>query len=185
MKTRIAAALAALAMLSAQAGSAQEALPIVGGAPMSPEKTIVGNAVNSADHEVLVAAVEAAGLVPTLSSRGPYTVFAPTDAAFGRISDASLAALMRPENRGQLGRVLTCHVVAADVMTQAMTRLIAAGGGQARLSTMGGCELRAEIGADGLVLTDENGRAGRITIADVRQLNGVIHVIDRVMLPAS
>ena len=158
--------------------------PMVGGAAMSPEKTIVENAVNSADHETLVAAVKQAGLVDTLSGEGPFTVFAPTDAAFDMISDDSLSQLMMDENKDQLAQILTCHVVAADAMSDAIAGMIADDGGTHPVSTVGGCTLQAKMDGNMITLTDERDRSATVTIADVKQSNGVIHVIDRVLLPA-
>jgi len=150
---------------------------------MFPERNIIENAVNSADHTMLVAAVQAADLVDTLSGPGPFTVFAPTDRAFGRISDASLEALLQPENKAQLQQILACHVVAADAMAMAIRGMIDEDGGAHPVPTMGGCTLQATYSGDEIMLTDENGRVASVTIADVDQSNGVIHVIDRVLLP--
>ncbi|WP_439522425.1 fasciclin domain-containing protein [Marivita sp.] len=158
--------------------------PMVGGAAMFADKTIVENAVNSADHTTLVAAVKAAGLVDTLMGEGPFTVFAPTNAAFDRISDESLNALLQPEAKAQLTQILTCHVVATNAMSDAIAGMIADDGGMHPVPTVGGCTLQAEMSGDTITLTDENGREATVTIADVRQSNGVIHVIDRVLLPA-
>lgn len=157
--------------------------PMVGGAAMFPDKTIVENAVNSADHETLVTAVKAAGLVDTLSSEGPFTVFAPTDDAFGMIKPESLNALLQPEAKDQLTTILTCHVVAANAMSDAIAGMIADDGGMHPVPTVGGCTLQAKMDGDEITLTDENGRTATVTIADVKQSNGVIHVIDRVLLP--
>ncbi len=157
--------------------------PMVGGAPMFPDKTIVENAVNSADHTTLVAAVKAADLVDTLNSAGPFTVFAPTDKAFGMISEESLNALLQPEAKGQLATVLTCHVVAANAMSDAIAGMIADDGGMHPVTTVGGCVLQAKMQGNDIVLVDENGREATVTVADVMQSNGVIHVIDRVLLP--
>ena len=158
--------------------------PMVGGAPMYANKTIVENAVNSADHETLVAAVTQAGLVETLNSEGPFTVFAPTDDAFDMISDHSLSQLMMDENKEQLAKILTCHVVAANAMSDAIAGMIADDGGMHPVPTVGGCTLQAKTMSDNITLTDEQGRTANVTIADVKQSNGVIHVIDRVLLPA-
>ncbi|WP_240672002.1 fasciclin domain-containing protein [Tropicibacter alexandrii] len=166
------------------AGAALAQNPMVGGAAMFADRTIVENAVNSADHETLVAAVQTAGLVDTLNSEGPFTVFAPTDAAFDRISDASLNALMQPQARAQLQQILTCHVVAAEAMSGAIAGMIADDGGVHAVPTVGGCTLQASMRGGNIILTDENGREATVTIADVDQSNGVIHVIDRVLLPA-
>ncbi len=158
--------------------------PMVGGAAMYADKTIVENAVNSADHETLVAAVKQAGLVETLSGEGPFTVFAPTDDAFDQISDESLSQLMMDENKAQLAKILTCHVVATSALSDAIGGMIADDGGVHPVPTVGGCTLQASMDGDRIALTDEQGRTAHVTIADVRQSNGVIHVIDRVLLPA-
>lgn len=158
--------------------------PMVGGAAMYADKTIVENAVNSADHTTLVAAVTQAGLVETLSGEGPFTVFAPTNEAFDMISDDSLNALMMDDNKAQLAKILTCHVVAASVMSDAIAGMIADDGGMHPVPTVGGCTLQAKMDGGKITLTDEQGRTANVTIADVKQSNGVIHVIDRVLLPA-
>ncbi|WP_419247624.1 fasciclin domain-containing protein [Salipiger abyssi] len=172
----------ALSALAAPAFAAEN--PMVGGAPMYADKTIVENAVNSADHETLVAAVKQAGLVDTLNSEGPFTVFAPTDAAFDRISDESLSQLMMDEHKAQLAEILTCHVVATSAMSDAIAGMIADDGGMHPVPTVGGCTLQAKLEGGTITLTDEQGRSANVTIADVQQSNGVIHVIDRVLLPA-
>lgn len=157
--------------------------PMVGGAEMLAELNIIENAVNSPIHTTLVAAVMQAGLVDTLSGPGPFTVFAPTDDAFGMITDESLTALMMDENKDQLTQILTCHVVGAEVFAEAIGGMIADNGGMHVVPTLGGCSLTAQMRGDAITLTDENGRTATVTIADVDQSNGVIHVIDRVMLP--
>ena len=164
-------------------GTAASAQVMVGGAEMLATRNIVENAVNSADHTTLVAAVQAAGLVETLSGEGPFTVFAPTNEAFAMIDEDSLAKLMMPENKAQLTKILTCHVVSGAVMSGAIAGMIADDGGTHTVPTLGGCMLQAAMKGDEITLTDENGRMGTVTIADVQQSNGVIHVIDRVMLP--
>ena len=174
-------AIAAATLALAAPAAAQT---IVGGAEMFADRTIVENAVNSADHTTLVAAVQAAELVDTLSGEGPFTVFAPTNDAFAMIADESLEALLLPENKAQLQQVLTCHVVAGAAMSATIAGMIEAGGGTHPVETVGGCVLQASMAGDTLVLTDENGREATVTIADVAQSNGVIHVIDRVILPA-
>ncbi len=185
-KTLITAALAATTLAGAAFAESHAATgnPMVGGAAMFPEMNIVENAVNSADHTTLVAAVKAAGLVDTLMSEGPFTVFAPTNAAFDRISDASLNALLQPEAKAQLTQILTCHMVAANAMSDAIAGMIADDNGAHAVQTVGGCTLQAKMDGSKITLTDENGRDATVTIADVRQSNGVIHVIDRVLLPA-
>lgn len=157
--------------------------PMVGGAPMYESKNIVENAVNSKDHETLVAAVKAAGLVDTLAGEGPFTVFAPTDDAFAALPDGTVETLLKPENKDQLTKILTCHVVAADAMSDAIAGMIADDGGNHPVPTVGGCTLQAKMDGDNITLTDENGNVATVTIADVDQSNGVIHVIDKVLLP--
>jgi uncharacterized surface protein with fasciclin (FAS1) repeats len=157
--------------------------PMVGGAPMLETKTIVENAVNSKDHTTLVAAVKAAGLVDTLSGKGPYTVFAPTDAAFAKLPAGTVEMLVKPENKATLTRILTCHVVAADAMSPAIAKMIADDKGTHPVKTVGGCVLQAKMSGTSITLTDENGSVATVTIADVKQSNGVIHVVDTVLLP--
>lgn len=158
--------------------------PMVGGAEMMADKTIVENALNSADHTTLVAAVQAAGLVETLSGEGPFTVFAPTDDAFAALPDGTVETLLMEENKDQLTKILTCHVVAADVMSEALVGMIEDDGGVHDIPTVGGCTLKGSV-SDGMVMIeDEQGNAATVTIADVKQSNGVIHVIDAVLLPA-
>ena len=169
----------------AQTAMAPSANPMVGGAAMSPDKTIVANAVNSADHKTLVAAVQAAGLVETLQGPGPFTVFAPTDAAFAKLPAGTVEMLVKPENKAKLTKILTCHVVAANALSPAIAKMIADDKGTHPVKTVGGCVLQAKMMGDKITLTDENGNVATVTIADVRQSNGVIHVIDTVLLPAS
>ena len=158
--------------------------PMVGGAPMYADKTIVENAVNSADHTTLVAAVQAAGLVDTLSGPGPFTVFAPTNDAFDELPDGLVNALLQEENLSQLQLVLTCHVVAADAMSDAIAGMISNAGGAYPIRTVGGCTMTGRMENGNIVIEDPRGRVATVTIADVDQSNGVIHVIDRVLLPA-
>ena len=158
--------------------------PMVGGATMYPNKTIVQNAANSPDHTTLVAAVKAAGLVDTLNGPGPFTVFAPTNEAFAMLPDGTVATLLKPENKAMLTKVLTYHVVAGNMDSKALMAAIAAGGGKATLTTVEGAPLVAMMGAPGTItLTDAKGDVATVTIADVYQSNGVIHVIDHVLLP--
>ena len=178
MKIATLAATAAIAL--ATAASAQV---MVGGAEMFEDRNIVENAVNSADHTTLVAAVQAADMVETLSGEGPFTVFAPTNAAFDMISEESLTELLKPENKAQLQQVLGCHVVATNALAADVKGMIDADGGTHPVPTVGGCTLQATYDGDEITLTDENGREANVTIADVKQSNGVIHVIDRVLLP--
>jgi uncharacterized surface protein with fasciclin (FAS1) repeats len=158
--------------------------PMVGGAPMYADKNIVENAVNSADHTTLVAAVQAAGLVETLSGEGPFTVFAPTNDAFAALPEGTVETLLMPENKDMLVKILTCHVVATNALSDAIMGMIADDGGAHPVPTVGGCTLSAEMNGDMITLTDEQGGVATVTIADVVQSNGVIHVIDRVLLPA-
>ncbi len=171
-----------VAMLSGAAFAQDN--PMVGGAAMFADKNIVENAVNSADHTTLVAAVQAAGLVETLSGEGPFTVFAPTNDAFAALPAGTVDTLLLPENKDQLTKVLTCHVVAASAMSDAIGKMIADDNGTHAVETVGGCTLQAKMDGDKITLTDENGGVANVTIADVRQSNGVIHVIDAVLLPA-
>ena len=177
-------ATAALALTAGAAFAEEMKNPMVGGAEMFAEKNIVENAVNSADHTTLVAAVKAAGLVETLSGEGPFTVFAPTNAGFDRLEAGAVENLLKPENKDQLTEVLTCHVVGKAVMAEALQGMIKDDGGEHPVPTLGGCTLQASYADDGrMMLADENGNAAFVTIADVKQSNGVIHVIDGVMLP--
>lgn len=163
--------------------TAASAQVMVGGAEMMADRNIIENASNSADHTTLVSAVKAADMVETLSGEGPFTVFAPTNDAFAQISDESLQALLLPENQAQLQKVLGCHVVAADAMSGAIKGMIDDDDGTHPVPTVGGCTLQATYEGDEIMLTDENGRTATVTIADVEQSNGVIHVIDTVLLP--
>ena len=157
--------------------------PNVGGAPMFANKNIVENAVNSKDHTTLVAAVKAAGLVETLMSAGPFTVFAPTNAAFGKLPAGTVETLVKPENKDALTGILTYHVVAGKMTAADIAKAIKAGGGKASLTTVNGGSLTAAMVGKKLVLTDAKGGKSTVTIANVIQSNGVIHVVDSVMLP--
>ena len=170
--------------ISAATASAQDNNPMVGGAPMYRTKDIVDNAVNSADHTTLVAAVKAAGLVETLKSRGPFTVFAPTNAAFDKLPSGTVETLLKPENKAMLSKVLTYHVVAGRYDAKKIMQLIKKGGGVATLRTVSGGTLTARMsGMNGITLTDEQGGSSNVTTADVYQSNGVIHVVDTVLMP--
>ena len=164
---------------------AQEKTVTVGGAPMYPSKTIVENAVNSKDHTTLVAAVKAAGLVDTLSGKGPFTVFAPTDAAFKKLPAGTVETLVQPENKQKLTGILTYHVVAGKMNAADLAKAIKDGGGKATLKTVAGGELTATMAGDKVVITDAKGGKSTVTIADVNQSNGVIHVVDTVLMPAA
>ena len=155
----------------------------VGGAPMYPSKNIIQNAVNSKDHTTLVAAVKAAGLVDTLSGTGPFTVFAPTNEAFAKLPAGTVENLLKPENKAQLTKILTCHVVAANAMSSAIKKMINDDGGMHSVKTVGGCTFTAKLKGDKLILVDGKGQESAVTIANVKQSNGVIHVIDTVLLP--
>ena len=158
--------------------------PMVGGAAMFADKNIVENAVNSADHTTLVAAVTAAGLVETLQGPGPFTVFAPTNDAFGKLPAGTVDTLLMEENKGQLVKVLTAHVVAGKVSAADLLAGIAASSnGQFNLRTVSGDALTATARGNTVFIYDESGGAARVTIADVNQSNGVIHVVDDVLLP--
>lgn len=171
------------AVLSAQMTIAQEKTVEVGGAPMYPSKNIVENAVNSKEHTTLVAAVKAAGLVETLQSAGPFTVFAPTNAAFEKLPAGTVETLLKPENKATLTKILTYHVIAGKYDAAAIAALIKEGKGTAVLKTVSGGTLKASMKGKKLVLTDEKGASSVVTISNVYQSNGVIHVIDSVVLP--
>ncbi len=162
---------------------AQERTVMVGGAAMYPSRNIVENAVNSRDHTTLVAAVQAAGLVETLASAGPFTVFAPTNAAFAALPAGTVETLVRPENRATLTSILTYHVVAGRVTSTDLRRMIRAGRGAARLTTVNGGTLTARLVRNAIVLTDARGGRATVTQGDVMQSNGVIHVTNAVSLP--
>lgn len=163
--------------------SASASTKMVGGAAMYPSKDIVDNAVNSRDHTTLVAAVKAAGLVDTLKSTGPFTVFAPTNNAFSMLPAGTVDTLLKPENKGSLTQVLTYHVVPGRVDAATLVQQIQAGGGKAMLKTASGGTLSATMRGQNVVITDVKGNAAVVTIADVMQSNGVIHVVDKVLLP--
>ena len=155
----------------------------VGGAPMYPTKNIIENAVNSKDHTTLVAAVKAAGLVETLQGTGPFTVFAPTNAAFDKLPAGTVETLLKPENKGTLSSVLTYHVVAGRFSSADVAKAIKAGKGKAEFKTVQGGMLTAMMNGKDVVLKDSKGNLSKITIMDVNQSNGVIHVIDTVVMP--
>jgi uncharacterized surface protein with fasciclin (FAS1) repeats len=156
---------------------------MVGGAPMLASKDIIDNAVNSKDHTTLVAAVKAAGLVETLKGPGPFTVFAPTNEAFDALPAGTVDTLLKPENKAMLSGILTYHVVAGKMDAAALTKAIAAGKGKATLKTVAGGNLTATAMGGNVMVTDEKGGSAKVTIADVYQSNGVIHVVDKVLLP--
>lgn len=176
------AALAIAFSLSTQAAQAQKD-PEVGGTAMYPTKNIVENAVNSKDHTTLVAAVKAAGLVGTLESPGPFTVFAPTNEAFEALPAGTVSNLLKPENKAKLVKILTYHVVAGKVSSGAVLAMIQKNGGKAELKTVEGGKLTASLHNGKVILTDEKGGMATVTIPDVYQSNGVIHVVNAVLLP--
>ena len=176
------AAVVLAASLSAVALTAS-AQVMVGGAPMYSNKDIVDNAVNSKDHTTLVAAVKAAGLVDTLKGPGPFTVFAPVNAAFAALPAGTVDSLLKPENKTALTKVLTYHVVAGKMDSAALVNAIDAGGGKATLTEVSGGKLTATRSGSTIMLADESGGMAHVTIADVMQSNGVIHVVDKVLLP--
>jgi uncharacterized surface protein with fasciclin (FAS1) repeats len=156
----------------------------VGGAPMLPSKHIIENALNSKDHTTLVAAVKAAGLVDTLSGKGPFTVFAPTNAAFAALPAGTVDSLLKPESKPQLTKVLTYHVVAGKFTSEDIAKAIKSGGGKAELTTVAGGKLTAtQNGPKNVIVKDESGGVANVAVYDVLQSNGVIHVVDKVLLP--
>jgi uncharacterized surface protein with fasciclin (FAS1) repeats len=179
---RIVAAMAGVLTLASVSAMAQKD-PMVGGAAMYPTKNIVENAVNSKDHTTLVAAVKAAGLVDTLEGPGPFTVFAPTNEAFDKLPAGTVDTLLKPENKAELVKVLTYHVVPGKLSAKDIAEMIKKGGGKATLTTVEGEPLIATKKDGKIVLTDVKGGTATVTIANVYQSNGVIHVIDAVLLP--
>lgn len=180
--TRAAIIAIAAASLSPLAAPAM-ANPMVGGAAMYANKTIVDNAMNSKDHTTLVAAVKAAGLVDTLSGPGPFTVFAPTNEAFDKLPAGTIDTLVKPENKDMLTKILTYHVVAGRMTSKDIMAAIKAGGGKVMLTTVQGEPLTALIMGGKLMLTDAKGGMATVSIKDVMQSNGVIHVVDAVLMP--
>ena len=185
-KTALATATVAaltLGAIATQPSWAQDKPMTVGGAPMYSNKTIVENAVNSKDHTTLVAAVKAAGLVETLQGAGPFTVLAPTNEAFAALPAGTVDTLLKPENKDKLTKILTCHVIGAKAMSADIMKMVDDDKGAHPVKTVGGCMLTAKMNGDKITLTDEKGDVATVTMADVKQSNGVIHVIDAVMLP--
>ena len=172
----------ALSLLLTVAAFAQKTV-MVGGAEMYPSKNIIENAVNSKDHTTLVAAVKAAGLVETLQGTGPFTVFAPTNEAFDKLPAGTVETLLKPENKGSLTTVLTYHVVAGRYSSADIMKAIKSGNGKAEWKTVQGGTLTAMMSGKEVVLKDEQGNTSKVTIADVNQSNGVIHVVDHVVMP--
>lgn len=183
MKNKIAVLLLTMVALAATAAFAGSTNPVVGGQEMYPTKDIIDNAVNSADHTTLVAAVKAAGLVDTLKAAGPFTVFAPTNEAFAKLPAGTVENLLKPENKDALSKILTYHVVAGRLSALDLKQQIKAGNGQAELKTVSGGTLTVMMQGKKIVLKDEKGDMSTITIPNVFQSNGVIHVVDTVVLP--
>ncbi len=175
-KTTLIFAMASVAVFAAKN-------PMVGGKEMYADKDIIDNAVNSSDHTTLVAAVKAAGLVDTLKGAGPFTVFAPTNEAFAKLPDGTVDTLLKPENKDTLVKILTYHVVSGRVTAADLKKMIKAGNGTASLKTVSGGTLMAMIQGGNVVLKDEKGGISKVTIANVMQKNGVIHVVDTVLMP--
>ena len=186
MRNVLFAALLGCAVVPAVAGYAlAESMVMVGGAPMLPSRDIIDNAVNSKDHTTLVAAVKAAGMVQTLKGAGPFTVFAPTNEAFAMLPAGTVDTLLKPENKMTLTKILTYHVVAGDYTAAKLREAIQAGGGHAELTTVAGGKLWVMMDGMGFTVKDEKGGMARVTIPDVIQSNGVIQVVDHVLMPAS
>jgi uncharacterized surface protein with fasciclin (FAS1) repeats len=184
LTTAAAAALALSAIATATiAQSMNDKTVMVGGSAMYPNKNIIQNAVNSKDHTTLVAAVKAAGLVETLEGPGPFTVFAPTNEAFAELPKGTLDNLLKPENKDKLVKILTYHVVKANALSDAIGKMIKDDGGKHTIKTVSGGTLVAMMKGDKIVLHDETEGTATVTIANVKQSNGVIHVIDHVLLP--
>ena len=177
------AALAVITLSMSAANLQAQKDPEVGGAAMYPAKNIIANAVNSPDHTTLVAAVKAAGLVDTLEGPGPFTVFAPTNEAFAKLPEGTVDTLLKPENKDQLVKILTYHVVAGRITSKDLIKMIKQGGGKAELKTVSGGTLSASLNMGKVLLTDEKGGTATVTIADVYQSIGIIHVVDAVVLP--
>lgn len=182
LSNRILVALAGSAMVAAGTPAVAKN-PMVGGAAMYPSKNIVQNAVNSKDHTTLVAAVKAAGLVDTLSGKGPFTVFAPTNSAFAALPAGTVESLVKPENKGTLTSILTYHVVPGRITAGQIARMAAAHRGTATLKTVQGEPLMFRKNGAGWLVIDAKGNKARITIANVMQSNGVIHVVNKVLMP--
>jgi len=182
MKIKLLSA-AAVVTLAVAGGAIAAGDPMVGGAPMYATKNIIQNAVNSKDHTTLVAAVKAGGLVDTLRGSGPFTVFAPTNTAFAALPAGTVDTLLKPENKDALDKILTYHVVPGRLDSRMLDQQITMGGGKVVLKTVQGEPLTVQGSGRNLTVTDEKGGTARITIADVYQSNGVIQVVDKVLLP--
>jgi len=178
-------AVSAMLAVSSVAGVAYAENPMVGGMPMYENTDIIDNAVTSPDHTTLVAAVKAAGLVDTLKGKGPFTVLAPTNDAFAALPAGTVDTLLKPENKDQLTKILTCHVIPAKALAADISKMAMDDGGSHVVDTVGGCKLTLKAADGKVTITDENGNVANVTVADVIQSNGVIHVIDKVLLPKS
>lgn len=183
MVSRNALRAALFAMAAAGLAPMASAQPVVGGAPMLPTRDIIDNAVNSADHTTLVAAVKAAGLVDTLKGKGPFTVFAPTNAAFAKLPAGTVDTLLKPESKAALASILTYHVVPGKLTAADVVAAIKAGGGKATLTTVQGEKITASMMGSIVMLVDAKGGMSHVRQADVIQSNGVIHVVDAVLRP--
>ena len=183
LKLKFAGLLAAALLTTFGAFAQKEKTVMVGGAEMYPSKNIIENAVNSKDHTTLVAAVKAAGLVETLSGAGPFTVFAPVNSAFAALPAGTVDNLLKPENKDMLTKVLTYHVVPGKVDSKSVVKMIKDGGGKAMAKTVQGEELTFSLKGKDVIVTDAKGNMAKVTTADVYQSNGVIHVIDKVLMP--
>jgi uncharacterized surface protein with fasciclin (FAS1) repeats len=182
MKLKLLSA-AAVVALAVAGGAIAAGEPMVGGAPMYANRNIIQNAANSRDHTTLVAAVKAGGLVETLQGAGSFTVFAPTNAAFAALPAGTVETLLKPENKGTLDKILTYHVVPGRLDSRMLDQQIATGGGKAVLKTVQGEPLTVQGSGKNLMVTDEKGGTAHITISDVYQSNGVIQVVDKVLMP--
>ena len=182
MKIKLLSA-AVVVALAVAGGAIAAGEPMVGGAPMYANRNIIQNAVNSKDHTTLVTAVKAGGLAETLQGTGPFTVFAPTNAAFATLPAGTVEALLKPENNNTLGKILTYHVVPGRLDSRVLDQQIAMGGGKTVLKTVQGEPLTVQGSGKNLMVTDEKGGTAHITIADLYQSNGVIQVVDKVLMP--
>ena len=183
MSIRFRSILAVALLTTFSAFAQKEKTVMVGGAEMYPSKNIIENAVNSKDHTTLVAAVKAAGLVETLSGAGPFTVFAPANEAFAALPAGTVDNLLKPENKAMLTSVLTYHVISGKVDSKSVAKMIKDGNGKTMAKTVQGEELTFTMKGKDLIVTDSKGNMAKVTIADVYQSNGVIHVIDKVLMP--
>ena len=183
MRTKISTMAIAILMIAGSAFAQKEKTDMVGGAAMYPSKNIIENAVNSKDHTTLVAAVKAAGLVETLQGKGPFTVFAPTNEAFAKLPKGTVETLLKPENKAMLTAILTYHVVAGKISSKDLLKMIKENGGSYKAKTVQGGELTFMSKGNEILIKDEKGNISKVTISNVNQSNGVIHVVNGVLLP--